>query len=288
MQVIRHILLLGALSLFPLCSVAQNLESDSLNVEIESRMMQYADDLNQLAVICNMNFTFSNSSPLSTSYVNVLNSKMKMVQESYNAIDMRWNTFTQAMQADIADSENLMELMTQVQQLKQMVADTLASKKQKVDALGDFAHAEELLLNPDSTYKRLYKTAFELSLVSKLAPRLEKVKATEQVIFANLQSSYEKAKAATALMPQLSSHMEIIEEKFTNLKAISEKIQAMEYKPLFIRLKDYLIGFACVAILLMFVNMLWAKLQALKKARQSAKQYQDMMHNNGGQQYPTI
>ena len=135
MQVIRHILLLGALSLFPLCSVAQNLESDSLNVEIESRMMQYADDLNQLAVICNMNFTFSNSSPLSTSYVNVLNSKMKMVQESYNAIDMRWNTFTQAMQADIADSENLMELMTQVQQLKQMVADTLASKKQKVDAL---------------------------------------------------------------------------------------------------------------------------------------------------------
>ena len=288
MQVIRHILLLGALSLFPIGSVAQNLDSDSLNVEIESRMMQYADDLNQLAIICNMNLQFSSSSPLSTAYIKVLNSKVKMAQDNYNSIDMRWNTFTQAMQADIADNENLMELMTQVQQLKQAVADSLTSKKQKVDALNDFARAEDLLLNQDSTYKRLYKTAFELSLVSKLAPRLEKVKAKEQVIFANLQSHYEKAKAATAIIPQLSSHMEDIEEKFTNLKAISEKIQAMEYKPLFVRLKDYLIGFACVAILLMFINMLWAKLQSLKSASKQLKKYQDMIHNNGGNQYPTI
>ena len=288
MQVIRHILLLGALSLFPIGSVAQNLDSDSLNVEIESRMMQYADDLNQLAIICNMNLQFSSSSPLSTAYIKVLNSKVKMAQDNYNSIDMRWNTFTQAMQADIADNENLMELMTQVQQLKQAVADSLTSKKQKVDALNDFARAEDLLLNQDSTYKRLYKTAFELSLVSKLAPRLEKVKAKEQVIFANLQSHYEKAKAATTIIPQLSSHMEDIEEKFTNLKAISEKIQAMEYKPLFVRLKDYLIGFACVAILLMFINMLWAKLQSLKSASKQLKKYQDMIHNNGGNQYPTI
>jgi hypothetical protein len=45
-------------------------------------------------------------------------------------------------------------------------------------------------------------------------------------------------------------------------------------------------GLACVAIIIMFFNMIVNKLQALKKARDAAKQYGDMFQNN--QQYPTI
>ena len=70
---------------------------------------------------------------------------------------------------------------------------------------------------------------------------------------------------------------------------ISKKIQETAYKPFIQRIKDYLIGFACVAILLLFVNMITTKLKALKVAREQAKKYKEMMQQNGNPGgYPTI
>ena len=82
-----------------------------------------------------------------------------------------------------------------------------------------------------------------------------------------------------------------LDETFTNIQMVSAKIQETTYKPFIQRIKDYLIGLACVAVLLLFFNMTSAKLKQIKAARQQAKQYKEMMQRNGAGgmgQYPTI
>jgi len=154
--------------------------------------------------------------------------------------------------------------------------------------LADFVKAQHLLFEKDSVYNHLYRTAFQLSLIQKAAPKLEKVKAKEQELFAQLQTTYDGAKNAVTLIPSLAKSMENLDEKFAKYKVMSEKIQAMEYKPFIQRIKDYLIGLACVAIIILFFNLILSKLQALKKARQAAKQYQEALDRQGGGVYPTI
>ena len=62
----------------------------------------------------------------------------------------------------------------------------------------------------------------------------------------------------------------------------------MVYKPLLQRLNDYLLGLAAVAMLLMFINMVQAKIKAARQVRKNMKQYQDAMNLNGKDDYPTL
>ena len=123
------------LFLLPMVTVAQDVqpqaqvhEADSgvtpeaVHQEIGSRMMQYVDELNQLAIVSSMQVTFLDGAPLSSSYINALKDKISMLDERYNSINVRWTTFTQAMQMDIADDEELMSIMSNVEQLKQILA----------------------------------------------------------------------------------------------------------------------------------------------------------------------
>ena len=193
---------------------------------------------------------------------------------------MRWTTFIQAMQIDIADNEELMDQMTKVNLVKQEVSDTINSIKLKCQALTDFVDARQLIMNQDSTYKKLYKAALKYSLAAKLATKLEKVKATEQNLSGKIQTR--------ELLPMLNKHMGAIDDKYANLQVISKKIQEMEYKPFIQRIKDYLIEMACVAILLLLMHLAVAKLQAARKVRKSMAQYQNMLNKNGVGDYPTI
>ena len=116
MQIIKTILLWGII-LLPLTAPAQITDDsvvDSLHAEIESRMMEYADNLTQLATVCDMQILFSDATPLTSSYVQVLNEKIEKLNSNYQSIDIRWNTFTQAMQIEIADNEELMTLMAEL------------------------------------------------------------------------------------------------------------------------------------------------------------------------------
>lgn len=78
-----------------------------------------------------------------------------------------------------------------------------------------------------------------------------------------------------------------MEEEYIELKGLSEKIQAAEYKPFLDRIKDYLYSFAAVAILLMFINMIQSKVQAYKQMRKSAEEYKKMLQRNDNE-YPSI
>lgn len=264
--------------------------SEVVNQEISARMMQYVDEFNEVAIVGDMQVTFSNTLPLSDQYVNILKDKITLLDERFNSINIRWTTFVQAMQMDIADDEELMTIMSNVEQLKKSIADSIASKKEKCNALEDFAQAENLLAGQDTIYKNLYEEAFKLSLIQKLTPKLEKLKAHEQTQFAQIQESYQKALQACEQLPLLKKRLGALEESFANIQMISKKIQTTEYKPFIQRIKDYLIGFACVAVLLLFFNMVTSKIKAIKATREQAKKYQEMMQrqNGGPGGYPTI
>ena len=295
MQIIRYFLIWGCI-LLPCLAAAQTPEEEEpepdaaqLQLEMKSRMMQYADDFNRLATLTDMQLRFSEGMPITVSYATILQEKAHSIEESFQNTDLRWNTFRQAMQVDIADDEELMTLMVKVQQARQLVADTLEARKQQCQALADFAEAERRILPQDTVYRALYKQAFRYSLFKNMQPQLQKLKAQEQTLSMQLSSLHTKAQQATTLLPLLRPQMNALEEQYLTIQVLSGKIQQLAYKPFIQRIKDYLIGFACVGMIILFFNLIITKIKAAKAARKQMKKYEEMMRKNGSaNDYPTI
>lgn len=263
-------------------------DSLAIKAEIMARLTLFMDDLNQLYVVEQMKISLNDVS-ISPTLVGTFQDRINYLNQSYNALDVKWTTYYQASQLDIAADEELMEEVAKLEQLKQVVKDSLDIRTQQVDAIAKFASADKFIISHVDVYKKLYKKAFKLSLLKKFGPMLEKVKAKEQVIFTELQTNYEQAKASSELVPSLKSRMETLDEQYVIMKSVSEKVQALEFKPLMQRVKDYVMGLAAVSIILMFVNGLWSKFKAYKDKAANLKKYNDIMKNNGKDStYPTI
>lgn len=263
-------------------------DSVAIRAEIKARLTLFMDDLNQLYVVEQMKISLNDVS-ISPTLVGTFQDRINYLNQSYNALDVKWTTYYQASQLDIAADEELMEEVAKLEQLKQVVKDSLDIRTQQVDAIAKFASADKFIISHVDVYKKLYKKAFKLSLLKKFGPMLEKVKAKEQVIFTELQTNYEQAKASSELVPSLKSRMETLDEQYVIMKSVSEKVQALEFKPLMQRVKDYVMGLAAVSIILMFVNGLWSKFKAYKDKAANLKKYNDIMKNNGKDStYPTI
>lgn len=289
MRYIQVILAACLLSLAAAAQDVQPVELDSVQQSVSDRLSQFADSYSELLDEGDSQLRFVKGMPITKNSLSIMNGRLTLVENALKAIDFRWNTFHQAMQMEIADNDELMNQMTEVQTQRQEVVDTLAAKRHTYQALLDFITAETLIFSQDSTYKNYYKKAVKLSMTAKLAPRLEKLKTQEQALAARLQEAYTKAKAATAVVPTLSERMAQMDEEYSNLQVVSKQIQATEYKPFFQRIKDYLLGLGCVSLFLMFLNLIWTKIQFARKQRQAMKQYQDMMRQSGNNQdYPTI
>lgn len=260
-----------------------------LKAEIELRLSQFSDELNQMLVVGQMNFSVDGSVGVSQSVVNAMAERLKSLNQSYNALDVKWNTYYQAQQMDIANDEELMNKVAGLEALKQTVKDTLDSKTLSVESIIKFADADKFIISQVAVYKNLYQKAYKLSLLKKLAPQLEKVKAKEQLVFTELQTHYDQAKASCEVVPVLSKRMKVLDEQYVVMKSVSEKVQALEYKPFFQRIKDYVLGVAAVAIILMFFNLAFAKFKAYRDKVKNLSKYKKMMDNQGqGTKYPTI
>lgn len=220
--------------------------------------------------------------------VRILNQETTLLENNYHSLEFRWNAFTQTYQPEIAENDYLMDMMTQAEQLRQAISDSVLTRQKECVALADFFDAEAFILSQDSIYKKLYKRAFEFSLAKQTAPQLEKVKAEEQTLFEKIAASYEKSKAAAQLFPQLSTRVTALDEQFYSIRALSGKIQGMEYKPPIERIKDWLLGLASVAVILLFVNMLSSKIRAAKELRKTLKEQKKLLKNNNNNDYPTI
>ena len=264
-------------------------EEKALILEIKSRLSQFSDDFQQLQMVGSMSLDPDAKLGINKNFVSVLEGRMNTYNQRYNSLDVMWTTYTQAQQMDIANDEDLMAMVANIEALKKSVKDTLDAKAGMVKAVSDFVQADQFIMSQVNVYKKLYKRAFKLSLLKKLAPQLEKAKAREQLVFEKLQASYNSAKAATELVPSLQPRMNVLDEQFVVMKSVSEKVQALEYKPLFQRVKDYIMGLAAVAIILLFVSMMLTKYKAYKDKVANLKKVNEIMNKQGKDtQYPMI
>ena len=261
-------------------------ELDSTYTAIHERMTLFKEELIQLGALSRFRMDIDNDMPLTDPLLEAISNRVKSLSLAVNSFSSRWDAYSQAQQVYIADNDSLLNELARIQQMQQMVTDTLASRQQQFEKLSAFSKAETFMWKQDKIYRKLYKQAVQFSLSPKLAAKLEKVKAEEQAVFADIETNYSQAKTAVESFPGLNLRMEAIDNKYFQLQSVSAKIQTMEYKPFIQRIKDYLIGLAAVAILLMFFNLLNAKIKTLKAARDQAKKMKDMME--GQHNYPTI
>ena len=287
----KLILLMIFLTALPMTGWAQDgmttdEELDSISADITERMLLFQEEVMQLHALSRFRVDIDMDMPLTEPLLDVVGDRIRALNAALNSFTVRWNTYSQAQQVYVADNDDLLNKVAQIQQIRQAVADSMAARQQQYDQLTAFCKAEQMIYGNDKTYRQLYKQAAQFSLSPKLAGRLEKVKAEEQALFADIQTSYAQAKTAAEAFPGLKLRMKGMDNKFFELQSVSTKIQEMAYKPFIQRIKDYLFGLAAVAILLLFFNLMSSKLKAVKQARDKAKSLKDMA--SGQHNYPTI
>ena len=266
--------------------VATGQELDSAYADINEHMQLFQEELIQLNALSKFRMDIDMEMPLTEPLMDVVSERLKALSSALNSFSTRWNTYSSAQQIYIADNDSLLNRVAIIQQMQQAVTDTLVSRQQQRDNLVAFSTAEKFIWGQDKAYRVLYKQAVAYSMSPKLAAKLEKTKAEEQTLTADVEKYYSQAKEAAAAFPGLELRMRAMENKVFELQTVSAKIQEMAYKPFIQRIKDYLMGLACVAILLMGVNLLKSKLKVIKQTREQAKKMKEMM--NGQHNYPTI
>lgn len=198
----------------------------------------------------------------------------------YNSAKLRWNTYYQSYQGLIADHEELMQAVAEYGMVDEELVASMEGLKAKMDAKIAFEDAVVFLNSQDSLYVSMYKRANVLSANQRLAGELEKLKGKEQLIFAEIQEKYDGAKAAVEVVPSLGQDMDALDDIYIALKGTSAKIQEAAFKPFVQRIKDYLIGIAAVAVVLMFFTMLQSKLKAAKQIKENTKKMMESLNKN--------
>lgn len=109
-------------------SAALSPEAMALRLEVTARLTQFSDDLHQLMAVGKVNMSVDCMYGIPKSVVTTLEQRMQSLNQEYNRLDVKWNTYYQAQQMDIANSEDLMTMVASIEELKQAVKDTLDSK----------------------------------------------------------------------------------------------------------------------------------------------------------------
>lgn len=257
-------------------------------LDLRERLDDFLEELNDIQIAYTRPFKITRDQRLSRSYMKRLSDDIKSNERKLKSIDLRWNIFYQTEQGHIASNESLMTMVDDLNTIKSAIEDSLQSRQNILQAVIDFNAAERFLSEQDTLYKEFGRKGMELSLTSKTAPQLENLKVREQIIFADIQTHYDKAREATKLFKVSQQEIDNLDNRYASLKNKSAKIQEFAYVPWIQRIKDYLLGFAAVAIIIMFVNMMWSKIKAAKKMKENMKKIQDNLNQNGNNDIPSI
>ncbi|MCH5242074.1 MAG: hypothetical protein J1F67_06590 [Muribaculaceae bacterium] len=257
-------------------------------LELQQKIDGYLEELNELQNSYTRPFKITKDQRISKTYMKRLADDVKTNERKLKSLDLRWNIFYQTEQPSIASDDELMNMVEDFNTIKSAVEDSISNRQNIVQAVKDFNAAEKFLADQDTIYKVLGRKAMDLSLSSKTAPQLENLKVKEQINFADIQSHYDKAKQASQLFKVSQQEMDNINNRYATLKNKSVKIQEMAYVPWIQRIKDYLLGIAAVAIIIMFINMVVSKIKAAKKMKENLKKYQDTFNRNENNDIPSI
>ena len=125
-------------------------------VEISGVMEGYISELNSIA----------SAIPKSK------NAKIAMLNQKLTSVNVRWDAYSKLTEAEISQSEVLLELVSQFKSMSQAVADSLAKQKERADAMVNFEKFEKALPSFIKKYDKLYKQATEFSLIPQTAQQL--------------------------------------------------------------------------------------------------------------------
>jgi hypothetical protein len=275
---------------WPLAMLAQTMADDETYFsayELDFRVLQFQEELNELHLRSTQRLNIDFDDPMSEGFLQSLSANITTMEESMQSYAARWDTFMNVAQNHIAMDDSLLNKVGEVQAFQQTVNQSIVNLRQQFDQIVAFNRAEAFVFGQDSVYSSLYKKARALTLSAKMQAQLEKVKAAEQLVFADVQKHYDEAKQTIESFPQLQLRMERLENKYIELKVVSGKIQEAAFKPFLERVKDWLISLAAVAIVLMFANLVITRIKTAQKAMAMAKKMKNMM-GGGMQDYPTI
>lgn len=262
--------------------------SEMKRIELQERIEGFMEELDDLQNSYTRSFKISREQRLSNNYMKRLSDDVKSNERKLKSIDLRWNIFYQAEQSAIASDDELTAMADDLAAIKSAVEDSIASRQNIVQAVKDFSAAEKFLSEQDTIYKVLGRKGMEYSMTSQTAPQLENLKVKEQIIFADIQSHYDKAREGAKLFKVSQQELDNLDNQYASLKNKSAKIQEMTYVPFIQRIKDYLLGVAALAIIIMFVNMMVSKIKAAKKMKENLKKYQETLNENGNNDIPSI
>lgn len=275
---------------WPLAMLAQTMADDETYFsayELDFRVLQFQEELNELHLRSTQRLNIDFDDPMSEGFLQSLSANITTMEESMQSYAARWDTFMNVAQNHIAMDDSLLNKVGEVQAFQQTVNQSIVNLRQQFDQIVAFNRAEAFVFGQDSVYSSLYKKARALTLSAKMQAQLEKVKAAEQLVFADVQKHYDEAKQTIESFPQLQLRMERLENKYVELKVVSGKIQEAAFKPFLERVKDWLMSLAAVAIVLMFANLVITRIKTAQKAMAMAKKMKNMM-GGGMQDYPTI
>jgi len=236
-----------------------SLEDRQITLQVSSRIQSFIDELEGIA----------------SSMQGAPGDVYSDINRRYNSAKLRWNTYYQSYQGFIADHEELMQEVVDYGLVDEALVASMGELKAKLDAMTEFENSARYISAQDSLYLKMLNQSRALSLTQRTQGELEKLKGKEQLVFAEIQEKYEKASAAVELVPSLKPQLEKLDDQYIALKSSSARIQEATYKPFIQRIKDYLLGIAAVAVVLMFVSMVQSKVKAAKQLRENAKKMMD-------------
>ncbi|MBP5398333.1 MAG: hypothetical protein J6Y32_06910 [Bacteroidales bacterium] len=200
-------------------------------------------------------------------------------------LNTRWDLYYQSSAALIGGNKTLLDACTQLMAVKDDLGQKAADKRLALQSQADFEEAGRFMAGKDSLYRRLLKSAKRYSQIQMTAAQLKKVQGKEQLLTAQLDQRYSAAQAASENIKwktpkEKEEALSELEEKYLNLKNYSAQIQECQYKPFIERIRDWLMSFAAVAVILMFANMVQGKIQAAKQMKENMKKMQEQLHKN--------
>lgn len=203
--------------------------------------------------------------------------KLKQLDGKHRSIGKRFELWSAKNADAIAESEVLAQLLEQYSNLSQSCADSIANEGVRAQMRVDYKSASQYLDSKKALYDEMVEQSKLLSAVSQTANQLKQLQAKEKVEFAQIQAKFDLAHAAAQALPGYESLCTQIEEMFQDLQAKSTIIQEAQYVPFVTRIKDYLIGLACVSMILNFLNMVKTKIDAAKQLKAGQAKMKEML-----------
>lgn len=214
-------------------------------------------------------------------------SQLKAIKRYVNAHDLKWTSFSEPVQDLIASDDELLSSVVRYRETRQKTAEAIEAREKTLKQMTEFVVAERTIAKHVKQCEKTYKEAFSYSLLEKMTPDLEKLKAKDLLLMEELTKHYEAARQAANDNKVLTPRWEKLDSEFITIRSYSQQMQQLEYKPLLQRVKDYILSLAAVAIILLFISFIVLRIKTIrdmKKAAEKARKLRELQNPN----IPTI